>query len=83
MNASDPTAARILLRTGSAAAILMTSTGFLFLAAGSLILARTHIERFTGEIDGFSVALVFAGIAVALKTMEHRLRSGENHTLPD
>ena len=72
---SNPAAARILLLTGSAAAVLMTLIGFLLLIAGSLVVTRTHIERFTGEIDGFSIALVFIGIAIALKTMEHRLRA--------
>lgn len=75
MTASTPIAARILLFTGSAAAVLMTLTGFLALVAGGLVLARTHFERFTGEIDGFSIALVFIGIAIALKTMEHHLRA--------
>lgn len=68
---------------GSATAIVMTFTGFLFLAVGSLVLAHTHIERFTGEIDGLSIALVFAGIAVALKTIEHRLRATEDYPQPE
>ncbi len=79
MHASTPNAARILLITGSAAAVFMTLTGFLALMAGGLVIARAHIERFTGEIDGFSIALVFAGIALALKTMEHRLRAKQDH----
>ena len=76
---SAPTAARILLLIGSAAAVLMTLIGFLLLIAGSVVVTRTHIERFTGEIDGFSIALVFIGIAIALKTMEHRLRGRINY----
>ena len=79
MTASNSIAARILLLTGSAAAVLMTLTGLLALVAGGLVLARTHFERFTGEIDGFSVALVFVGIAIALKTMEHHLRAHGDH----
>ena len=79
MPASTHAAARTLLLVGSATAIVMTLTGFLFLVAGRLFTELAHIERFTGEIDGFSIALVFAGIAVALKTMEHRLRAREDY----
>jgi hypothetical protein len=83
MTASNPTAARILLLTGSAAAILMTFTGFLFLVTGSLLIGHAHIARFIGEIDGCSIALVFAGIALALKTIEHRLRADQDYPPTD
>jgi len=35
----------------------------------------THGERFIGEIDAVSLALIFGGIAVALTTIEIRLRA--------
>jgi hypothetical protein len=79
MPALTPVAARFLLLASSAAASLMTFTGFLFLVVGRLLTEVAHIERFIGEIDGLSIALVFAGIAVALKTMEHRLRAQQDY----
>ena len=73
MTASAKSATGILLFMGSTAAILMTATGLLFLFAGLLISA--HLEKFIGEVDGVSIALVFAGVAVALKVMEKRLQA--------
>jgi hypothetical protein len=64
-----------LLLLCSAAAIAMTFTGLLFLIATRLLSIFTHGERFIGEIDAVSLALIFGGIAVALKTIEMRLRA--------
>jgi hypothetical protein len=75
MTASTKSAAGIVLLLGSTAAIFMTVIGLLFLIAGLLI--SLHVERFIGEIDGLSIALVFAGVALALKVIEKRLQSKE------
>lgn len=75
MTTSTRFAAGMLLLIGKAASILMVFAGFLFLVFGRLISQLTHFERFIGEIDGFSIALVFGGIAVALKMLERRLRT--------
>ncbi len=71
-------AANNLLLLCGTAAILMTLTGLFFLIGGGLVSLFAHSEKFIGEIDGYSIALVFAGVAVALKTIELRLRAEED-----
>jgi hypothetical protein len=71
-------AANTLLILCGTAAVLMTLTGLFFLIGGGLVSLFAHSEKFIGEIDGYSVALVFAGIAAALKTLEIRLRARED-----
>ena len=73
MTASTRSASNVLLLLCSSAAIIMTFTGMLFLIGARLFSMFAHRERFLGEIDLISVALVFVGIAVALKTVEIRL----------
>ena len=75
MPASTKAAAGSLLLLGSAAALLMTFSGLLFLFTGSLINQFAHLQRSIGEIDGISIALVFGGIAAALKALEIRMRT--------
>jgi hypothetical protein len=40
-----------------------------------------HGEKFTGEIYAMSIALIFGGIAVALKTIEIRLRTEQDPSM--
>ncbi len=75
MNASTRSAPNILLLLCSATAIMMSLTGMLFLIGGRLLLLFAHSARPIGEIDAVSIALIFGGIAVALKTIEIRLRA--------
>ncbi|MGA8742449.1 MAG: hypothetical protein WB561_14785 [Terracidiphilus sp.] len=78
MNASTRSAPNILLLLCSSTAILMTLTGLLFLIGTRLLSAFAHGERFIGETDAISIALIFGGIAVALKTVEIRLRTEQD-----
>jgi hypothetical protein len=64
------------------AAIVLTVTGFAVMIGGGLITELAHAQKFLGEIEGFSVALVFSGVAVALKTVE-KLQMIEDDTLTD
>jgi len=82
MTVSTRSAPNILLLLCSSTAILMTLTGLLFLIGTRLLSIFAHDERFIGEIDAISVALIFGGIAVALKTIEIRLRA-EQHSSTD
>ena len=75
MTALTRSAPSVLLMLCSTTAILMTFTGLLFLIATRLLSVFAHGERFIGETDAISVALIFGGIAVALKTIEIRLRA--------
>jgi hypothetical protein len=75
MIASTRSAPNALLQLCSTAAIVMTFLGLLFLIATRLLSIFAHGERFAGEIDAVSMALIFGGIAVALKTIEIRLRA--------
>lgn len=75
MSASTRTASNILLLLCSTTAILMTLTGLFFLIGMHLLTTFAHGERFIGETDAISIALIFSGIAVALKTIEIRLRA--------
>lgn len=78
MAASTRSAPNILLLLCSSTAILMSLTGLLFLIGTRLLSLFAHGERFIGEIDAISIALIFGGIAVALKTIEIRLRAGHD-----
>lgn len=78
MNASQRSAPNILLMLCSATAIMMSLTGMLFLIGARLLPLFAHSVRSLGEIDAISVALVFGGIAVALKTIELRLRADQH-----
>ena len=75
MTDSTRFAPKTLLLLCSTAAIVMTFTCLLFLIATRLLSIFTHGERFIGEIDAVSLALIFGGIVVALKTIEIRLRA--------
>ena len=65
----------ILLLLCSTTAILMTLTGLAFLLRTHLLGTISPVPRLIGETDAISVALIFGGIAVALKTIEVRLRA--------
>ncbi len=78
MSASTRSAPNVLLLLCSSTAILMTLTGLLFLIGTRLLSAFAHGERFIGETDAISIALIFGGIGVALKTVEIRLRTEQD-----
>ena len=78
MTVSTRSASNILLQLCSSTAILMTLSGLLFLIGTHLLSILARSQRFIGEIDVISVALIFGGIAVALKTIEIRLRAEED-----
>ena len=78
MLASTRSAPNVLLMLCSTTAVLMSLTGLLFLIATRLLSIFAHGERFLGEIDAISIALIFGGIAVALKTIEIRLRAEQD-----
>lgn len=78
MTASTRSASNVLLLLCSSAAIIMTFTGMLFLIATRLLSIFAHRERFLGEIDLVSIALIFVGIAATLKTIELRLRAEQS-----
>lgn len=59
-------------------AILMTLTGSLILIGTRLSSIFFRGERSIGEIDAVSIALIFGGIAVALKTIEIRLKAEQD-----
>jgi hypothetical protein len=61
--------------------ILMTLTGLLSLIGTRLLSIFAHGERFIGQIDAMSIALIFGGIAVALKTVEFRLRAEQGSSM--
>jgi hypothetical protein len=75
MAVSTRSAPNVLLLMCSAMAILMTFTGLLFSIGTHLHNLLATRERFIGETDAISVVLIFGGIAVALKTIEIRLRA--------
>jgi hypothetical protein len=78
MTFSTRAASNILLLLCSSTAILMTLSGLLFLINTHLLSILARSERFTGELDAISVVLIFGGIAVALKTIEVRLRAEQD-----
>jgi hypothetical protein len=63
-----------------AAAIVMTVTGFFSMVGGILFSQLAHSERYIGAIEGGSIALVFAGVTIALKTVE-RFQMAEDESL--
>lgn len=75
MIAATKSAPNILLLLCSTTAILMTITGLAFLLGTHLLSTFSRGPRLMGETDAISVALIFGGIAVALKTIEVRLRA--------
>lgn len=74
-------APNILLRLCSTTAILMTLTGLAFLLGTHLLNTFASSQRIVGETDAISVALIFGGIAVALKTIEISLRAERESSL--
>jgi uncharacterized membrane protein required for colicin V production len=84
-SASSPTS----LPLRGAVAILLIFMGVSCMIGGGLIgklaflekliaqIEGAHIERFTGLIEGCAIALLFAGLAIALKATEKRLRTQE------
>jgi len=70
----------ILLLLCSTTAILMTLTGLAFLLGTHLITTFSGGPRLIGETDAISVALIFGGIAVALKTIEIGIRTQNEST---
>ena len=81
MTVSTRSVPNILLLLCSSTAILMTLTGLLFLIGTHLLSTLARGERFIGETDAISVALIFGGMAVALKTIEIRLRAEPNSSM--
>ena len=75
---STRSAPNVLLLLCSTTAILMTFAGLIVLISTHLIVAFAQFERFKGESDAISVALIFGGIAVALKTIEVGVRTRSN-----
>jgi hypothetical protein len=75
MIAATRSAPSILLLLCSTTAILMTLTGLAFLLGTHLITTLSRGPRLIGETDAISVALIFGGIAVALKTIEIGIRT--------
>lgn len=78
MTVSTRSGPNTLLLMCSTAAILITLTGLMFLIGTYLLSAFAHGERFIGEADAVSIALIFGGVAVALKTIEMRLRAEQD-----
>jgi hypothetical protein len=62
-------------------AILMTLSGSLILICMRLSGIFVRGEKFIGEIDAMSIALIFGGIAVALKTIEIRLKAEHDSSM--
>jgi hypothetical protein len=75
MIVSTRSAPNILLLLCSTSAILMTLTGLAFLLGTHLITTFSRGPRLIGETDAISIALIFGGIAVALKTIEIGLKA--------
>lgn len=81
MIASTRSAPSILLFLCSTMAILMTFTGSFILIGTRLSGIFLRGERFVGEVDALSIALIFGGIAVALKTIEIRLKAEQDSSM--
>ena len=81
MIASTRSAPSILLWLCSTMAILMTVSGSLILIGTRLTGIFLRGERFIGEIDAMSIALIFGGIAVALKTFEIRVKAERDSSM--
>ena len=82
MALSTRSAPSTLLLLCSSTALLITFTGLLFLVGTHLMRIFAHGERFAGEIDAISIALIFGGAAIALKTIEIRIKAEPDST-PD
>ena len=80
MIAATKSAPNILLLLCSTTAILMSVTGLAFLLGTHLFTTFSRGPRLIGETDAISVALIFGGIAVALKTVEISLRAKHEST---
>ena len=70
--------ANTLLRRYAAPALLITLAAVSSLVAACLISVFAHGEKFVGEIEDISIALIFAVIAAALKIIEMCLRARED-----
>jgi hypothetical protein len=81
MIASTRSAPSILLPLCSTVSILMTLTGSLFLIGTRLPSGFALGGKLVGEIDAISIALIFGGIAVALKTIEIRLGTEQDSSM--
>jgi len=81
MIASTRSAPNIFLLLCSTMAILMTLSGSLILIGMRLSGIFVRGEKFIGEIDAMSIALIFGGIAVALKTIEIRLKAEHDSSM--
>jgi hypothetical protein len=91
MTASTRASSSIPLR--SAAAFLMIGAGISSMIAAGLIgdlnyieqligqIQKAHIERFVGVIEGSAIALLFIGLAVALKSVERSIRIEDDSTI--
>ncbi len=78
MNVSTKSVPNLLLLLCSTSAILMTLTGLVFLIGTHFLSMLARGEKFIGETDAISVALIFGGMAAALKTIEIRLKAEPN-----
>jgi hypothetical protein len=74
-------APNFLLLLCSTMAILMTLTGLVFLLGTHVLNTFARGQGLIGETDAISVALIFGGIAVALKTIEIGVRAGRESSL--
>ena len=83
MNARTRHTAGFLLYLRGTAAILMTITGFACIVGGVLYGELARTQRYTGAIEGCAIALVFAGITIALKTVEKLQTVIETDSLTD
>lgn len=91
MTASTRASSSIPLR--GASAILLIFAGIASMIVAALIadlnyierligeIQKAHIERFIGIIEGSSIALLFIGLAVALKTVERTLRIDDDSAI--
>ncbi len=82
MNVTQNHAPGFLLYLRGTAAILMTVVGFFSMIGGVFYSQFTHTDRYVGTVEGVSIALVFAGVTMALKTVE-RFQASEEHSLSD
>jgi hypothetical protein len=75
MTVATRSAPNVLLLLCITTAILMTLTGLVFLLGTHVLNTFARGQGLIGETDAISVALIFGGIAVALKTIEVGLRA--------
>ena len=81
MTVATRSAPNVLLLLCSTTAILMTLTGLVFLLGTHVLNTFARGQGLIGETDAISVALIFGGIAVALKTIEIGVRAGRESSL--